>query len=440
MKKYLQLTSLLLLLGCQDTSEHQPVLIDTQKKQPVYIVNKNRHLKMAGFWIDQLPHPDKVIMDTPSIQALNEITAQQQHQLTRFQDIAPSYGTSWIKKSIKHAMNNLIKQAHFFEDGNPIYRSYFNETQTYLNLDSLTEKRIPTRYALTVNYTNQRIIPTDLALLKKKDQIYFDRNQNAALDIGTPLAILHTTADGLWHYGIGPTSSGWVKESDIAFGDRERIEEYVEHQDFIVTTEPKTALYVSGDYHDYLRMGVRLPVVMTIDEMSMVLVPTRDAKGKLVISKGTVRTDHTHQGYLPYTARNILNQAFKFLNAPYGWGGMYGEQDCSKFIQETYATTGLLLPRNSSAQSQLHVKQVTLSGLEEEAKRNRLRQLEAGKTLLHLSGHIMLYVGEYKGEPYMIHTVWGEGSRFFALGRTAVTAVSLNHYLRQLDRATIIPK
>jgi cell wall-associated NlpC family hydrolase len=441
MKRYLlQTLPLLLLLSCQETSEHKPVLADIKARQPVIIVNKNRHLKIPEFWIDQLKDPQKVIMDAKAIQSLNSYTAHTQHQLNLFEEIGNYYNGLWIKESIQKAQISLSKTAHYFEDSNPIKSDFFEEIKGYCNLDKLQNQPIKTRYALTVNYTNQRIIPTELALLKKRDQIHFDRNQNSALDIATPIAILHTTSDGLWHYGIAPTSSGWIKDSDIAFGDKKSIEGYLKSENFIVTTEPKTALMVAGSYHDYLRMGVRLPVIMTIDEMSMVLIPKRDKDGSLILANGTLKTANTHKGYLPYTAQNILLQAFKFLNAPYGWGGMYGEQDCSKFIQEVYATTGIKLPRNSLSQSEVGEEKIELKEMSREQKRAILSKLEVGKTILHLPGHIVLYIGEYKGEPYIIHTVWGSSRRHFALGRTAVTALSFNDYIQQLDRATTIQK
>jgi hypothetical protein len=134
-----------------------------------------------------------------------------------------------------------------------------------------------------------------------------------------------------------------------------------------------------------------------------------------------------------------LTQAFKFLNAPYGWGGMYGEQDCSKFLQQVYATTGVLLPRNSTSQSNVGSSIVELSGLTNSSKIELLNSVATiGSTLLHLDGHIVLYLGEYKGEPYIIHTVWGESEEHFALGRTAVTSLNFNDYLTKIDKATAI--
>jgi hypothetical protein len=171
--------------------------------------------------------------------------------------------------------------------------------------------------------------------------------------------------------------------------------------------------------------------------MTMVRIPTRNEQGKLIFSKATIKTVHLHKGYLPYTQKNILTQAFKFLHAPYGWGGMYGEQDCSKFLQEIYATTGVRIPRNSTSQSNMGKAKIELNFLSKESKAKKVNNwAKAGVTIFHLKGHIVLYIGNYKGEPFIIHTVWGSSSRHYALGRTAVTSLNFNGYLGKLDRIT----
>ena len=118
---------------------------------------------------------------------------------------------------------------------------------------------------------------------------------------------------------------------------------------------------------------------------------------------------------------------------------MYGEQDCSKFLQEIYATTGLQIPRNSASQSKMGHAKIELNSF---AKDRRYQQLnewgKAGVSILHLKGHIVLYLGNYKGEPFIIHTVWGSSSRHYALGRTAVTSLNFNGYLGKIDRITNI--
>ncbi len=428
-----------MLTACKEVDEHTLVLSNSPERQAIVHVNKNRHLEMAEFWLKELENPDQTIMSAKKIKKFNNFTAYKQHKITFFKDFSQKYGKNWIKKSIQKSFNSIQRSTKYLTDDTPIERSFFPDIRKNMNLKALHKKSISTRFALTVNYTNQKIVPTDIALLKKKYQIHFDRNQNSALDIATPLAILHTSKDGVWHYGMSPLSSGWVKDSDIAFASKKKIKNYLQSKNFVVTTSPKNALLIRGEYHDYLRMGVRLPSVMGIDDMMMVRIPTRDEDGRLTITNATIKTSDIHKGYLPYTPRNILQQAFKFINAPYGWGGMYGEQDCSRFLQEVYATVGIELPRNSSSQAKIGKKQLKLNRLNSEQKIDKLEaKAEVGATILHLSGHITLYLGEYKGVPYIIHTAWGSSPRHFALGRTAVTPLTFNNYLDKIDISTTI--
>ncbi|CAA6827372.1 MAG: Lipoprotein, NLP/P60 family [uncultured Sulfurovum sp.] len=344
-----------------------------------------------------------------------------------------------MKKSILGNYRGIKSRVKYFEDGNKISQMFYADIKQNLNIETFLEKSVQTRYALTTAYANQKIVPTELSLLKKKHEIHFDRNQNSALDIATPVAVLHSSDDGLWHYGIGPTSSGWIRSENLAFGEKEEILNYLNSKNFVITIAAKTAVNIAGKYHDYMRMGVRLPSILKLDDMTMVMLPTADSNGNLVLSNATVRTSDVHKGYLKYTPKNILTQAFKFLNAPYGWGGMYGEQDCSKFLQEIYATVGVRLPRNSMSQSNVSEAKLELAGLSKTSKQTFLRTTSmVGGSILHLKGHIVLYLGEYKGEPYIIHTVWGASSRHYALGRTAVTSLNFNNYLSKIDRLTNI--
>ena len=439
MKKNLLISLILLFTACQDVGDNKLVLSNSKKKQPVIIVNANRHLSMAEFWIDKINNADKLIMNEKEIATFNQNTVQNKGTLTLFKDVNSAYGSSWVKASILRNYEGIKSRTTHFTDGNKISRMFYETIKQELNINAFLNKSVETRYALTTAYCDQKIIPTELALLKKKNQIHFDRNQNSALDIATPIAILHTSEDGLWHYGIAPTSSGWVRAEDIAFGEKKEILNYLNSKSFVITTAAKTALKIGGKYHDYMRMGVRLPSILKLDNMTMVMVPTSDKEGNLVLSNATVKTTDVHKGYLKYTPENILTQAFKFLHMPYGWGGMYGEQDCSKFLQEIYATVGVKLPRNSASQSNVSEATLELESLSKESKQTFLRNTAmVGGSILHLKGHIVLYLGEYKGEPYIIHTVWGSSSKHYPLGRTAVTSLNFNNYLGKIDRLTNI--
>lgn len=438
MKNLILTLIILLFTSCQDTIENRPLLTKSKKRQPIFIVNPNRHLNIAEFWITQLDNPKKIIMTPKEIEKFNDKIAKD-GLLNYFKDIKSFYNSSKLKTTLLKNFNSLKNKAKYLTDNSIISNRFYNDLKEELNLKELKGKRVKTRYALTVNYTNQRIIPTQEVMIKKKNQIYFDRNQNSALDIGTPIAILHSTKDGRWHYGIAPTSSGWIRDRDIAFGEKKEILDYVTSKKFIVTTATKTPILIKGIYHDYMRMGVRVPYILSIDDMMMIPIPTRNSKGELKFTNATVKKSNIHIGYLPYNQETILTQAFKFLHLPYGWGGMFGEQDCSKFIQEVFATTGLRLPRNSASQSKVGENRVELNAFDKTPRIQEInRWAKAGITIFHLKGHITLYIGDYQGEPYIIHTVWGSASKHFALGRTAVTSLRFHDYINKIDRVTNI--
>ena len=97
------------------------------------------------------------------------------------------------------------------------------------------------------------------------------------------------------------------------------------------------------DYYDYVRMGMRLPLTGVDAGRVTVNVPVMDADGTLAIKEAYMNAEDVNTGFLPFTARNIYKQALMMLNQPYGWGDMYGEQDCSRFLQMVFATVGISL-------------------------------------------------------------------------------------------------
>ena len=107
MKKYILLIIALLLNSCQEISEHRPLLTDTKEKQPIFIVNQNRHLNISEFWINQIVNPDKLIMNQKDIREFNNEVAYTQRKLTYFKDVNRHYGSSWVKKSINKMLNEI---------------------------------------------------------------------------------------------------------------------------------------------------------------------------------------------------------------------------------------------------------------------------------------------------------------------------------------------
>ncbi|SFV61332.1 Putative lipoprotein [hydrothermal vent metagenome] len=393
-----------------------------------------RSINIAEFWIDKIPASHKKILDISQIKKFNQLSYGDRGLVIDAKDFNSSYPSEWLIAKLDKLKKFLVKRAFYQEDGKPLPRYYLKKLDENCYRENIPIDHISTRYALTTEYTLQRVMPTSSTLLKKSSQHYFDRNQNAALDIGTPLAVLHMSRDKRWYFVLSPTSYGWVEAKSIAISTRREMLQISKSKNFIVATSSKNALYVDNRYYDFVRMGVRLPLLDIVGDVVKIAIPTKDNDGILKFKIATMDRSDVSVGYLPYSPSVIVKQAFKLLNAPYGWGGMFGEQDCSKFIQEIYATVGITLPRNSKEQISIEPS-IEFSGSTIKRSEALDRYAKPAITLLHLKGHIALYLGKYRGEHYMIHTVWGAIKGKNPLAKTVVTTVSFKNYLDKMDKA-----
>ncbi|MDD5722159.1 MAG: SH3 domain-containing protein [Syntrophales bacterium] len=422
---------------------------------PTLLPGTQRAMKIAGFWEGRHPFPDKLILDSKGINRLNlyvQDALELTHDITRLPYPLPR---DYILSKTNEITDYYVGLSLYHEDGSRITHRFYEEMKARMDLISLPSG-IDTRYGLVVRYTDQRVFPTSEAAYAKSHDIDFDELQNSALDIGTPVAVVHASLDGKWFYVMDPLNAGWVPVEAVALCSLDDLKKFIGAEPFAVVTRPKGEVFLDSGmraYYDYARMGVRLPIrEESRDGIAVIRLPLRGEDGSLSEQAGYIREDDIHQGYLPYTPRTIIRQAFELINAPYGWGGMYGEQDCSRFVQEIFATVGVSLPRNSSKQSQVGDLLGEYPG--NTAKETKLdilsRKAIGGCTLLYLRGHIMLFLGTIEGTPYAIHSTWGYreplwwGERTRVINRVAVTNLSLGEgskkgsYLERLRSIRLI--
>lgn len=392
-------------------------------------------MKTAGFWIARHPFPDRVILDR---QGLADLNRQIRDELDLTRDItrlASPFPGGEVQEKITEMLDYYGGRCLYHENGDTVTSGFYVAMIPYMNLKDVPSE-IDLRYGLIVRYTDQRVFPTAEPLYAKKHDRDFDELQNSALDIGTPVAVAHTTPDGKWYYVIDRLNAGWVPVEAVGLCTLEEMQSFVEAEPFAVVTGGKGALFRDAgmrQYHGYARMGVRLPLAGSENGIAAVRLPLRADDGTLAEETGYIRMNDIHEGYLPYTPGTVIRQAFKLLNAPYGWGGMYGEQDCSRFVQEVLATVGISLPRNSSKQSRVGGLLGAYSDdtVNERKLETLSQQAIGGCTLLYLRGHIMLFLGMMHNTPYAIHCTWGYreptwwGDRVRVINRVAVTNLSL---------------
>jgi hypothetical protein len=404
---------------------------------PTLLPGTERHMKTAGFWISSHPFPDKIILSHDEIQSLNSYI-ENELELTKDITKLPSpYFRDDLISLLDKDLDRYKQRNFYVKDSTKAGSRFYQKMKENMNRGAIPPE-ITVRYGLISHFADQRVLPTKENLYAKPNNIDFDELQNSALDVGTPVAVLHKSLDGRWYYVIDELYHGWIEAEKIAICSLDELKSFINPSRFVVVTNSKGDLFRNAtltDHFDYVRMGVRFPLSRKKnDGVIQIVLPVRKKDGNVSFEAGYIREDVIHEGHLPYTPRTIIEQAFKMLNEPYGWGGMYGEQDCSRFIQEIFATVGISLPRNSSKQSQVGVliSEYSENSPEEIKLKTITGEVTGGITLLYLKGHIMLFLGVLDGHPYAIHETWGYrqkvwwGSIVRVINRVAVTDLSLS--------------
>ncbi len=172
-------------------------------------------------------------------------------------------------------------------------------------------------------------------------------------------------------------------------------------------------------------MGTRLPQVIhptpykpergllpPKDHYYLVKIPVRTKSGTCAFTDAYLAKTDAFSGFMPYTARNVLIQAFKLQGTNYGWGDMNGDWDCSALMRSLFSVFGFDFPRNGGEQENAGIKLHSFTTAETVEARKKIIVDKAipAITMLRMQGHIMLYLGEVNGSP-MPSTCWGTGFR-----------------------------
>lgn len=290
----------------------------------------------------------------------------------------------------------------------------------------------PVRRAITTRTTHLRRLPTDAPFFNDPARagqgFPFDLLQNSILWLGTPTVVVHVSRDGLWAFVETYFVSGWAKTEDIAAVDRDFIDAWmarpliaVLRDDVALTAAAKGEDAVTGRERAHAAaVGVLLPAAPDPWAFSpespreAVYVPVREAGGAASLGMARAPDATTARMPVPLTPANVARVGNAMMGRPYGWGGMYGQRDCSAAMRDLFAPFGIWLPRNSRPQGLTGVR-IDLAGMSPGAKERAV--MEKGVpffSLVSMPGHIGLYLGSYpdpqgsgKDVPVMFHAIWG---------------------------------
>lgn len=374
----------------------------------------------SRFWQTKLAAPDQLLLTPAEITQRNTETFTLQSEMQSLHSLPAQYNKAELSGIIQ-SVSKVATTARFYPDGTALTPQHW---QHYLSLLALEQVQAvnPLRFALVVKRTALRAFPTHDRVVNEQHNADLDRFAETALFPADAVAVLHRSRDQQWLLVRSYNYTGWVQAADVAIGSKQQVLAYTEQQPFIVVTGAKvyTAFnpLQAAVSELQLDMGVRLPLLSAAElgfnvhgqnpvASYIVQLPLRQTDGSLSFTPALLPLSaDVQQGYLPFTPRNILAQAFKFLGERYGWGHDYNGRDCTGFISEIFRSFGLVMPRNSGQQGNGGYGRNIRFGADSTVadKQAALAQLQVGD-LLYFPGHVGLYLGSVNGQPFMIHDV-----------------------------------
>ena len=359
------------------------------------------------------------------------------------------YFAPWSLDKIDIAVDEMAwpfrsvrKRKIYTSRGRVISSSIYEQWIKNANFSKLDTAR---QRGITTRHVNVRALPTVYSFYHNPKKVGegfpFDYNQNTAYHLNTPLYISHYSRDGKWAYVRGSTAYGWIRTSSMALVDDTFIKRF-ENNHYAIVIKDNIKLYHGKKYLSPIKLGTIFPIVKSRKNPKsnayLFAVRGKHGKAKLQAAEST-KSGLIARKPIPMTPRNAAMIARQFYNEPYGWGGLLETRDCSSFTKDYFAPFGIFLRRNSSKQAR-DGAYCSIRGIPKSRKKKVIiSKAKPFRSMLYVPGHIVLYLGQYKGEPVIMHTYWGarlkNGSKKI-LGRTVITTTEPGKELRNIKESS----
>jgi hypothetical protein len=386
----------------------------------------------ANYWIARHPDPDRLILTPAAIDAMNRAaTGRLETELVDLFTIPDPLEGASVRKAIAEVLADSRQKKGYDHTNRLITAASYDRIEAAIGT---IPSVIRPSWGLITARTSLRRLPTNEAFYDRPFGNEFDRFQYSSLECGDPVVVLHRTSDGSWAFVQTAYTMGWVPSAGIATGDRRIVETFARSKP-LVATGSMVPVYTDPAFSTHavsIPMGSKLPCVEKTDRHYAVTLPWRAPDGSIKFTTGYIRKDaDVSAGFLPYTARNVYQQAFKLEGVAYGWGDLFDGRDCSRLVMDVFSTFGFAMPRNSSRQAAFNLAgRKDTKGLGEKDKIAILRDLGIRPALLYMPGHIMIFLGIIDGKVYAIHSAWSWresrvlGDRTVMVGRVVVSDIT----------------
>ena len=405
--------------------------------------------------IDTLPKNSiadmKNIPQDPAYYA-KQVTAmspKKQHKLDK--EYNKRYFSPWSLKRVDKTSTQITwpfravtKQIIYDSNHKVIKKSTYRQWIQNSNYKSLNSVA---KYAITTRHCNLHAFPMSRAFYrnpkKAGEGFPFDYNQNSSYHINTPLFLSHYSLDKKWAFVRGSTAYGWIHISSIAIVDKKFIKQF-KNDNYSIVVRDNLSLQSDAKPLSIVKIGSIFPkteyTILNKEKQKIkkegYLFATRMSNGDAKLSIVTTPNPHIiAKKPIAFTANNVAMITQQFYNEPYGWGGLLETRDCSSMTKDYLSVFGMFVRRNSGKQAQ-DGKYINIKGYKKAQKKKRiLSKAKPFRSLLFVPGHIVLYLGEYKNEPVIMHTYWGvrlKDTSKYILARTVITTTEPGKELQNI--------
>lgn len=317
---------------------------------------------------------------------------------------------------------------------------FFNEMKINANFENYSE--LSTR-AITLKEVNVRAFPTDRPLLrnpkKAGEGFPFDYLQNTTIHANKPLLVTHYSQDKEWVHIFSSFAYGWVKANEVAFLDKRYTDLWQKAQQVLITKENESIYSSDGSFLFKSKIGMMFALIDENESDYTVLTVSTYKNSQPLFLKSKISKRSAHKGTLAFSTENINTIMDEMLKSNYGWGGMYGQRDCSSTLRDLYTPFGIWLPRNSYQQSKVG-ELISLDGLSDDEKIVTIKEKAIPfKTLLYKKGHIVLYVGTFNDAIVVFQNTWGVRTKKndvegrYIIGKTIFSSLKIGESLEDYD-------
>ncbi|MEN6624473.1 MAG: SH3 domain-containing protein [Smithella sp.] len=300
--------------------------------------------------------------------------------------------------------------------------------------------------AITIRDSSLRALPTSRPHFFKpggdSDGWPFDNLQRSAVAANTPIFVYHLSADKAWALVETSFTFGWMPVSDFGRVDNDFIKKWESGRFAVITRDKTSIFYKNGQFALKASLGYRFPLAgETNEKLEILIAAMSNDSDCAIIKKSYVFPEEAAIEFLQLNSFNAVRIANELTGEPYGWGGLYGNRDCSAMTRDFFAVFGIWLPRHSADQVKETGTFIDLSSMSLEEKEKTI--IEKGipyLTLLWRKGHVMLYIGAKDGQALIFHNIWGvrtkdlrgfEGRKI--IGQAVITTLRPGRELRNFD-------